>query len=180
MPKNSDPNMLSKVHYISIIGPSQKLCTPEIYAFGELLGTCLANKGFGIVCGGMFGLMEAVCKGAKSAAQTFHGATIGIIPGNEASEANAFCDIVIPTGLGFARNVLVVKTGEAVIAIGGGAGTLSEIGYAWQFAKPICAVHGLGGFSEEFAGRVLDIRQEKPIVLARTVEDVLSWVDLMW
>lgn len=169
-----------KVHYISVIGPSQKICTPEIYQFGEWMGRCIANKGFGIVCGGMFGLMEAVCKGAKSAENTFHGATLGIIPGEDASKANAYCDIVVPSGLGFARNVLVVQTGEAVIAVGGGAGTLSEIAYAWQFGKPICAVEGLGGYSQEFAGKVIDQRGTRPIARAKTVEDVLSWLDLMW
>jgi uncharacterized protein (TIGR00725 family) len=171
---------MSKIKYISVIGPSQKLCSPEIYAFGEWLGHCIVNKGYGIVCGGMFGLMEAICKGGKAAEQTFHGATIGIIPGDTADLANTYCDIVIPTGLGFARNALVVKAGEAVIAIGGGAGTLSEIGYAWQFAKPICAVKGLGGFSEEMAGRVLDNRQTVAIASAKSVEDVLSWLDGLW
>jgi uncharacterized protein (TIGR00725 family) len=170
----------TRVRYLSVIGPSQKLCTPEIYAFGEWLGQCLADKGYGIVCGGTLGLMEAVCKGAKAATQTFQGATIGIIPGDDARDANAYCDIVIPTGMGFARNVLVVKTGAAAIAVGGGAGTLSEISYAWQFGKPICAVQGLGGFSEELAGRVLDNRFDQPIAIARSVEDVLHWVDGLW
>jgi uncharacterized protein (TIGR00725 family) len=174
------PHFEPRVHYLSVIGPSQGLCTPEIYAFGELLGRCIVNKGFGIVCGGMFGLMEAVCKGGKAAERTFHGATLGIIPGDEACTANAYCDIVVPTGMGYARNVLVVRTGEAVIAVGGGAGTLSEIAYAWQFGKPICAVQGLGGYSEAFAGKALDQRGGRPIALARSVEDVLSWIDLLW
>ena len=170
----------NKIHYVSVIGPSEKLCSPEIYAFAEQLGICLANKGIGIVCGGKLGIMEAVCKGAKSARDTFHGATVGIIPDEDAAAANGYCDIVIPTGMGFARNVLVVRAGEAVIALGGGAGTLSEIAYAWQFGKPICAVIGYGGYSEELAGRVLDQRYETPIAKAKSVEDVLSWVDLLW
>ncbi len=124
--------------------------------------------------------MEAVCKGGKKAERTFWGATIGIIPGENREEANAYCDIVIPTGMGFARNVLVVRAGEAVIAVGGGAGTISEIAYAWQFGKPICAVEGIGGWSNEFAGKILDSRFDRPIASARTVEDVLSWIDMMY
>jgi uncharacterized protein (TIGR00725 family) len=169
-----------KIPYISLIGPSESQCTPEIYAFGELLGHCLVNKGLGIVCGGKLGFMEAVCKGAKKAERTFWGATIGIIPGENREDANPYCDIVIPTGLGFARNVLVVRAGEAVVAVGGGAGTISEIAYAWQFGKPICAVEGIGGWSNEFAGKILDSRFDRPIASARTVEDVLSWIDLMY
>lgn len=170
----------ARIPYLSLIGPSLTQCSPEVYAFGEWLGRCLVNKGFGIVCGGMLGFMEAVCKGGKAAERTFHGATIGIIPGENQSEANAYCDIVIPTGMGYARNVLVVRAGEAVIAVGGGAGTISEIAYAWQFGKPICAVQGVGGWSNEFAGKVLDSRFERPIAAARSVEDVLSWLDKMY
>lgn len=165
-----------RVRYLSLIGPSIHTCTPEIYAFGEALGRSLVDAGYGIVCGGMQGFMEAVCKGAKSSEATFRGATIGIIPGEQRTEANAYCDIVIPTGLGFSRNVLVVRSGEAVIACGGGAGTVSEIAYAWQFGKPICGITGFGGWSEEFAGKVIDSRYSIPIATARSVEEVVAWL----
>lgn len=169
-----------KVYYLSLIGPSASECTPEMYAFGQHLGHCLVNKGFGIVCGGLQGFMEAVCKGAKQAEETFFGATVGIVPGETPEEANPYCDIVIPTGMGYARNVMVVRAGQAVIAVGGGAGTVSEIAYAWQFHKPICAVKGLGGWSDTFAGMRLDSRQDRPIAIAKSVEDVLSWVDMLY
>ena len=90
-----------------------------------------------IVCGGLGGVMTAVCKGAKQAG----GVTIGILPGNDPLSANEFVDIPICTGIGYARNVIVVKTGLSVIAVGGAYGTLSEIGHALSDGKPIFALN---------------------------------------
>ncbi len=168
-----------KHQYISVFGPSQAHCSKEVYAFGEALGKCLANKGFGIVCGGMGGLMEAVCKGAQSAELSFYGGTIGIIPGEDAKLANPYCDIVIPSGLGIGRNLLVARTGFAAIAVAGGSGTLSEIAFAWQLGKPVCCVQKFGGWSEELADRKLDFRHDTPITPAKNLEDVLSWLDML-
>lgn len=168
-----------KPKYVSVFGPSHMHCSAEVYAFGENLGTSLVNKGFGIVCGGMGGLMEAVCKGAKNAELDFYGATIGIIPGEDPAEANPFCDIVIPSGLGIGRNLMVARTGFAAIGVGGGAGTLSEIAFAWQLGKPLCCLTAFGGWSAELADRKLDFRQDKKIVAAKNLEDVLSWLDML-
>ena len=90
------------------------------------VGAELAKRGAMVVCGGLQGVMEAVCRGAKAEG----GTTIGIMPGNEPISANHYIDIPIMTGMGYARNVIVVKTGRAVIAIDGAYGTLSEIGHA--------------------------------------------------
>ncbi len=81
--------------------------------------------------------MEAVCKGAQGSG----GQTIGILPGSNAKEANSYVDVPIVTGLGEARNAIVVRSGQAVIAIGGGYGTLSEIGFALKFAVPVIALN---------------------------------------
>ncbi len=109
---------------ISVIGAS--LVTPEVAQVAEQVGAELARRGATVVCGGLEGVMEAVCKGAKSAG----GSTIGILPGNDPADANRWVDTPICTGLGYARNVIVVKTGRAVIAVDGAYGTLSEIGHA--------------------------------------------------
>ncbi len=109
---------------ISVIGAGRP--TDEITGLAEQVGAELARRGAAIVCGGLGGVMEAACRGAKSA----DGTTIGILPGSDPAEANAGVDIPICTGLGYARNVIVVKTGRAVIAVGGAYGTLSEIGHA--------------------------------------------------
>ncbi len=97
------------------------------------VGAELARRGATVVCGGLGGVMEAVCMGAKSEG----GATIGVLPGSDPADANAWVDIPICTGLGHARNVIIVKTGRAVIAVGGAYGTLSEIGHALAEQAPV-------------------------------------------
>lgn len=109
---------------IAVIGSSK--ANEELYKLATQVGYELAQNSIIIVCGGLGGVMEAACKGAKQA----KGTTIGILPGNDPKDANEFVDIPICTGMGYARNVIVVKTGLSVIAIGGAYGTLSEIGHA--------------------------------------------------
>ena len=109
---------------ISVIGAGSP--TAEIADLAEQVGVELASRGAALVCGGLGGVMEAACKGAKSVG----GTTIGILPGDDPTEANDWVDVPICTGLGHARNVIVVKSGRAVIAVGGAFGTLSEIGHA--------------------------------------------------
>lgn len=168
--------MTAKKVVVSVIGPNDSACTDEIARFGESLGRALAEAGHVVCCGGMGGLMAAVCKGAKAANPDAFGTTIGILPGNDAAEANPWCDIVIPTGLGIARNTLVVQTGGVVVAVGGGAGTMSEIALAWQLGKKIVCVRGLGGWSDEMAGRLLDSRHSQPVLAADTVAEVLALI----
>ena len=116
---------------ISVIGAGEP--SPELAGLAEKVGAELARRGATVVCGGLGGVMEAVCRGAKSAG----GSTIGILPGSSPEEANAWVDIPICTGMGYARNVVVVKTGRAVIAVGGAFGTLSELGHALGDGIPV-------------------------------------------
>ena len=120
---------------ISVIGESK--ASPENYSIAETVGKLIAESGATVVCGGLDGVMEAVCKGAKTAG----GTTIGILPGLDPSEANKWVEIPICTGLGYARNIVVIRSGIAVIAIGGAYGTLSEIGHALSDAKPVFALN---------------------------------------
>ena len=120
---------------ISVIGESK--ATDQNYSIAKKVGVLIARSGATLVCGGLDGVMEAACKGAKSAG----GSTIGILPGLSKNEANQWIDIPICTGLGDARNIVVVRTGFAVIAIGGAYGTLSEIGHALSDGKPIFALN---------------------------------------
>ncbi|HXH19192.1 MAG TPA: TIGR00725 family protein [Chitinophagales bacterium] len=161
---------------ISVIGPNAPGCTPVIYDFGVMLGKTLIDEGYFIVCGGMGGLMEAVCKGATKAKHYTKGCTIGILPTLQKSDANEFCDVVIPSGLGIARNQLVVNAGDAVVAIGGGAGTLSEIAFAWQLGKPLICYSGLGGWSEAMAGKMVDERMRNKIIGAESLEEIIAHV----
>jgi uncharacterized protein (TIGR00725 family) len=116
---------------ISVIGSSR--CGPELSALAEKAGTLLAEAGVGIVSGGGGGVMEAVCRGAAGAG----GVTIGILAEEEQQAANRYVRFAIPTGIGEARNAIVVRAGSAVLAIGGGYGTLSEIAFALKWGKPV-------------------------------------------
>lgn len=97
------------------------------------MGRLLAERGAVLVCGGLGGTMEAACRGAKQAG----GTTIGLLPGSSRSDANRYVDVAIPTGLGEARNALVVRTADVLIAVGGGYGTLSEIALALKVGKRV-------------------------------------------
>ena len=111
-------------------------CSREVGQLAHNLGKKLAKVVDIIVCGGLGGTMEAVCKGFKAE----NGLTLGIITGYDKKDANRYIDLVIPTGLGLARNVLVVKSADVIVALPGEAGTLSEIAYALQFSIPVISL----------------------------------------
>ncbi len=116
---------------ISVIGGRN--CTPEVEKIAHDLGKKLSKVADILVSGGLSGVMEAVSSGFKAGG----GLTIGFIPSYNKEDANKFVDIAIPTGLGLARNVLVVKSADVVVALAGRAGTLSEIAYCIQFGIPV-------------------------------------------
>jgi hypothetical protein len=117
--------------YISVIGVGQPDTTTQTLAYE--VGKLVAERGAILVCGGLGGVMDSVAKGAKEAG----GLTVGILPGETRLGASRYLDVSIPTGMGQARNALVVLSGDGVIAIGAGYGTLSEIGFALKMGKPI-------------------------------------------
>ena len=125
---------MSRKSIVSVIGGRR--CTPEAEQLAFELGKQLAHRADIICCGGLEGTMKAVCRGVKEAG----GTTMGILPGYEKKDANEFVDIVIPTGIGLARNVLVVKSADIVIALPGQAGTLSEIAYCLQYTIPVVSL----------------------------------------
>ena len=129
---------------IAVIGDSA--CSANEAKLAETVGELLALQGVAVICGGLTGVMEAVCRGAKSKG----GLTIGILPGEDSSMANPWVDISVVTGIGEARNVVVVKSAQAVIAIGGSYGTLSEIAYALKSGIPVI---GLNTWSLSRGGR---------------------------
>lgn len=128
---------------IAVVGGEE--APPEALAQAEAVGRELARRGCTLVCGGGGGVMEAACRGARAAG----GSTVGVLPGTDASQANPYVELPIVTGIGRARNLIIVLSGEAIIAIDGGYGTLSEIGFALQYGKP---VFGLGTWSLAQAG----------------------------
>ena len=126
--------MLGKKRIIAVIGGSQ--ASKQEIKTAEDVGRELAKRGAAVVCGGLGGVMEAACRGAISEG----GITIGILPGENRRDANQYVQIPIVTGMGYARNVAVVKSAQAVIAIGGSYGTLSEIGHAIQSGIPVIGI----------------------------------------
>ena len=127
--------MINKKKFIAVIGGSA--CSKEEAELAEAVGRKLAKQGAILVCGGLSGVMEAACKGASAEG----GITIGILPGDSRQSANPHVQIPIVTGMGYARNAVVVKSAQAVIAIGGSYGTLSEISHALQSDIPVIGLN---------------------------------------
>jgi uncharacterized protein (TIGR00725 family) len=121
---------------VAVIGGAK--CEPgsEAALLAEEVGKRLADTGVTLVCGGLTGVMEAACRGVAEA----DGVAIGLVPGNSVAEANPYCTHVVATGIGHARNLAVVSSGDVVIAIGGEWGTLSEIGFARALGRPVIAL----------------------------------------
>ena len=145
---------------IAVIGGNQ--CSSDDAQIAEHIGQELAKRGIGLLCGGLAGIMEAACRGARSE----NGLTIGILPGNDRNDANQGVQIPIVTGLGYARNSIVVRSAHSVIAIDGEYGTLSEIAYAVQFEIPVV---GLNTWALHKNGKLRDI-----IIVADSAVDAVE------
>ena len=120
--------------YVAVVGGGE--AATDATAVAEDVGRELARRGAVLVCGGLGGVMEAACRGAQAEG----GTTVGILPGDDRHAGNDFLDIAVPTGLGEARNALVVKAADAVIAVAGEFGTLSEIALALRTGKPVVGI----------------------------------------
>jgi uncharacterized protein (TIGR00725 family) len=122
------------VAVVAVVGAGEA-CT-DLADLAERLGGELARRGATVVCGGLGGVMEAACRGAKAAG----GTTVGILPGPDRRGGNRWLDVAIATGMGEARNVVVVRTADAVVAVGGEYGTLSEIAFALKLGRPVAGL----------------------------------------
>ena len=167
---------------ISVCGAS-RIIDDTITEIARAVGAGIMRAGCTLVCGGRDGVMEAACRGAAEAraAGATGGLIVGILPGDRKQDANPWCDVVIPTGLGYARNSIVVLAGDVTILIGGGSGTLSEAAYAWQFGKPVVAVVPSGGWAAALAGQTLDDRRGDWIIAATSADEAVARaVELAW
>jgi uncharacterized protein (TIGR00725 family) len=149
---------------VAVIGARGAEEGSEIWELAEEVGRGLAEAGVALVCGGGGGVMEAASRGAAAAG----GAVIGIVPGDSVDDANQFCTQVVATGIGHARNLAVVSSGEAVIAIGGEWGTLSEIGFARVLGHEVVALR-----SWELDGREA-MRGGPGVVAAETAAEAVA------
>jgi uncharacterized protein (TIGR00725 family) len=141
---------------VAVIGPGD--ASAAELAIAEEVGARLVDLGATVVTGGLGGVMEAASRGAKSR----RGLTIGLLPGLDRSEANGWVDVAIATGLGEIRNALIVRTSDALVAVGGGVGTLSEIGFALKLGRPVI---GVGTFEVEGVVQVTSAAEAAELAL---------------
>ena len=144
---------------IAVIGEST-ISHPDHVALAEEVGRRIAEARYGLICGGLGGVMEAACKGAHGAG----GLTVGVLVGTDPADANPHVTVAIPTGSGQMRNVIIVLSAKAVVAIGGGTGTLSEIGHALRHGRTVV---GLRTWQASING------QPAGIIEAKTAEEAV-------
>ncbi|HPH03618.1 MAG TPA: TIGR00725 family protein [Spirochaetota bacterium] len=155
---------------VLVIGDSADY--PDRNETARILGRFIAEQGWVLISGGRGGVMAAASRGAQEGC----GISVAILPSDRMEEANPWADIVIPTGIGFARNYTNTLAADVVVSIGGGTGTLCEIAYAWQANKPIIACSFTGGWSAELAGRTLDYRRTDAIMDAHSIEETMQYL----
>jgi uncharacterized protein (TIGR00725 family) len=120
---------------VAVVGSAE--CSDRVAELAREVGREIARRGALLVCGGRGGVMEAACQGAKAEG----GITVGILPGGDRHGANPYVDVPVATGLGEARNAVVVSTADVIIAVSGGYGTLSEIALALRMGRPVVGLH---------------------------------------
>lgn len=141
--------------------------------FGFEVGKLLGKLNVVTITGGRGGVMEAVAKGVAEQ----NGICVGILPSEHMSESNEFNTIVIPTGIGFARNSMNVLSADIVVAIGGGAGTLSEIAFAWTYKKPVFCYTGVEGWANNLAGKYIDEKLDQPLQGFASIEELEELIE---
>ncbi|MFM9874760.1 MAG: TIGR00725 family protein [Nitrosarchaeum sp.] len=167
---------MTKKIQILVIGHDENGCTPEHEKIAYEVGSLIAKSNCVLVTGGLNGVMKAASRGAHDA----NGLTVGIIPQDNASFANEFCDIVIPTGMGFSRDFLNALSADGIIIIGGGAGTLSEICAAYMYKKPMVAIRNSGGAADKFIDGYVDHRKNVKIIGVDSPKDaVMKIIELI-
>jgi len=145
---------------VLVVGSGKDHCTEVAYDTAYQVGLELAKCGVTLITGGLGGVMEAASHGSKEGG----GLVIGIIPQDDKRMANDYCDAVIATGIGFARDFVTAYSADAVIVVGGGVGSLIELSAAYQNEIPIVALSGTGGIADQFAGQYLDDRKVERVL----------------
>jgi hypothetical protein len=161
---------MTKKRQILVIGHNTNGCTPKHEKIAYDVGVEVAKSDSVLITGGLGGVMTAASHGAHDA----NGLTVGIIPQADASMANEFCDIVIPTGMGLARDFLNALSADGIIIVGGGSGTLSEVCAAYMHKKPMVAIRNLNGPVEQYIDGFLDHRENVKIIGADTPQEAVK------
>ena len=163
---------MAKMLQILVIGNNDNGCTPDLETIAYDAGKEVAKSGSVLITGGLGGVMKAASHGAKDEG----GLTVGIIPQDDSSMANEFCDIVIPSGMGLSRDFLNALSADGVIVVGGGSGTLSEICAAYMYKKPIVALKNSGGTASKYSDKYLDHRKNVKIVGVDTPQQAIKYI----
>ena len=161
---------MAKKRQILVIGHNTKGCLPEHEKIAYDVGSEIAKSDSVLICGGLGGVMTAAAHGAKDAG----GLTIGIIPQNDPVEANEYSDVVIPTGMGLARDFLNALSADGVVIVGGGSGTLSEICAAYMHKKPMVAIRNLKSSADHYIDGYLDHRENVKIIGVDTPQEAVK------
>ena len=161
---------MTKKRQILVIGNNTNGCTPKHEKIAYEVGVEIAKSDSVLITGGLGGVMSAASHGAHDT----NGLTVGIIPQNDATMANEFCDIVIPTGIGLARDFLNALTADGVIIVGGGSGTLSEVCAAYMYKKPMVAIRNIKSSIEPYIDGFIDHRENIKIVGADTPQEAVK------
>ncbi|MBA3749761.1 MAG: TIGR00725 family protein [Nitrosopumilus sp.] len=140
---------------IGVIGYNQNSLPSKTLNLAYSVGSEIAKKDAVLICGGLGGVMEYACKGAKENG----GLTVGIVPQDDYSKANEFCDIVISTGIGYSRDFIVSYSSDGIISVGGGVGTLIELCVGYMSKKIMVSIEDSGGVSDVYGGNFLDERK---------------------
>ncbi len=151
---------MTKKRQILVIGNNTNGCTPKHEKIAYEIGIEIAKSDSVLITGGLGGVMAAASHGAHDA----NGLTVGIIPQDDATMANKFCDVVIPTGMGLTRDFLNALSADGVIIVGGGSGTLSEVCAAYMHKKPMVAIKNIGGSVEPYIDGFIDHRENVKII----------------
>lgn len=160
---------------VAIIG-SNHFTDHEQEKFAFELAKSLVNNNYDIINGGMGGIMESTAKGARSSNNFNRVSLIAILPVENKNLGNEYSGIKIATHLGTGRNRLIILNSDAVIAIGGGAGTLSEISIAWEMGKPIAAFTKGKGWASKLANQKIDDRRSEVIIPLNNVDEAIDWI----
>ena len=158
---------------VLVIGYSADHCTKKAYSLAYEVGREVARGGSILITGGLGGVMEAASKGAQEAG----GFVVGIIPQEEKSDANAYSDVVIPTGLGYARDFVTAYAADGVIIVGGGVGTTIEACVAYSKSKPVVAIKGSGGAADRLADTYLDERKLVRIIGIDSPKEAVEYLE---
>jgi uncharacterized protein (TIGR00725 family) len=155
---------------IAVLGSSKIICTKKQYEYAEKAGEELAKRDCLVLTGGGLGVMEAALKGAKK----YGGLTLAIVPWEDKERVNDYADVVVATGIGWSRNAINLNSCDGCIVVGGGAGTLNEVTYAYMQSKLTVCITPSGGMAKEISDTYFDIRKTTKIHGAKNALDAVE------